>query len=146
MIILFLCVGLLSVCCNWHTFCTGNAIESKISYYLNCSSHCRIIFSIYFHFQASNSEMDQSRGVKLKARGPIPARHIILCGPREHMIVLQKKKNLCYFISYIMKVRINTTRFCFYLAFYLYAETDFGVHMIRNDSSIDDDCVDGSKE
>ncbi len=28
------------------------------------------------------------RGVKLKARGPIPARRIILCGPREHMIVL----------------------------------------------------------
>ncbi len=45
-----------------------------------------------------------------------------------------------------MKVRINTTRFCFYLAFYLCAEIDFGVHMIRNGFSIDDDCVDGSKE
>ncbi len=31
-----------------------------------------------------------------------------------------------------MKVRINTTSFCFYLAFYLYAEIDFGVHMIRD--------------
>ncbi len=45
-----------------------------------------------------------------------------------------------------MKVRINTTSFCFYLAFYLYAEIDFGVCMIRNGFSIDDDCVDGSKE
>ncbi len=64
------------------------------------------------------------------------------------MIVLQKKKkNLCYFISYLRKVRINTTSFCFYLAFYLYAEIDFGVHMmICNGFSIDDDCVDGSKE
>ncbi len=63
------------------------------------------------------------------------------------MIVLQKnKKILCYFISYIMKVRINTTSFCFYLAVYLYAEIDFGVSMIRNGFSIDDDCVDGSKE
>ncbi len=63
------------------------------------------------------------------------------------MIVLQKKKKkLCYFISYIMKVRINTTSFCFYLPFCLYAEIDFGVRMIRNGFSIDDDCVDGSKE
>ncbi len=76
----------------------------------------------------------------------ISALHIILCGPREHMIVLQKKKKLCYFISYIMKVRINTTSFCFYLPFCLYAEIDFGVRMIRNGFSIDDDCVDGSKE
>ncbi len=30
-----------------------------------------------------------------------------------------------------MKVRISNTNFCFYLAFYLYAEMDFGVHMIR---------------
>ncbi len=44
----------------------------------------------------------------------------------------KKKKKLCYFISYIMKVRINTTSFCFYLPFYLYAEIDFGVHMIRD--------------
>ncbi len=43
-----------------------------------------------------------------------------------------------------MKVRINTTSFCFYLAVYLYAEIDFGVRMIRNGLSIDDDCVDGS--
>ncbi len=50
------------------------------------------------------------------------------------------------YISYIMNVRINTTSFCFYLAFYLYAEIDFGVHMIRDGFSIDDDCVDGSKE
>ncbi len=35
--------------------------------------------------------MVYNRGVQLKARGAIPARHIILCGPREHMIVLQKK-------------------------------------------------------
>ncbi len=63
------------------------------------------------------------------------------------MIVLQKKqkKKLCYFISYIMKVRINTTSFCFYLPFCLYAEIDFGVSMIRNGFSIDD-CVDGTKE
>ncbi len=40
------------------------------------------------------------RGVKLKARGPIPARHIILCGPREHMIVLQKKKKKTYATLY----------------------------------------------
>ncbi len=45
-----------------------------------------------------------------------------------------------------MKVCINTTSFCFYLAFYLYVEIDFGVHMIRDGFSIDDDCVDGSKE
>ncbi len=44
-----------------------------------------------------------------------------------------------------MKVRINTTSFCFYLAFYLLF-IDFGVRMIRNGFSIDDDCVDGSKE
>ncbi len=62
------------------------------------------------------------------------------------MIVLQKNKKLCYFISYIMKVRINTTSFCFYLAVYLYAEIDFGVRMMRNGFSIDNDCVDGSKE
>ncbi len=31
-----------------------------------------------------------------------------------------------------MKVRINTTSFYFYLAFYLYAEIDFSVHMIRS--------------
>ncbi len=30
-----------------------------------------------------------------------------------------------------MKVRINTTSFCFYLPFCLYAEIDFGVRMIR---------------
>ncbi len=36
------------------------------------------------------------------------------------------------YISYIMKVCINTTSFCFYLAFYLYADIDFGVHMIRD--------------
>ncbi len=29
---------------------------------------------------------------------------------------------------------------------YIYAEIDFGVHMICNFFSIDDDCVDGSKE
>ncbi len=29
-----------------------------------------------------------------------------------------------------MNVRISNTSFCFYLAFYLYAETDFGAHMI----------------
>ncbi len=29
----------------------------------------------------------------------------------------------------MMKVRINTTRFCFYLAFYVYAEIDFGVYI-----------------
>ncbi len=45
-----------------------------------------------------------------------------------------------------MKVRITTTSFCFYLAVYLYAEIDFGVRMILNGFSIDDDCVDGSKE
>ncbi len=45
-----------------------------------------------------------------------------------------------------MKVRINTTSFCFYLAVYLYAEIDFGVRMIRNGFSIDNNCVDGSKE
>ncbi len=45
-----------------------------------------------------------------------------------------------------MKVRINTRSFCFYLVFYLYAEIDFGVHMICDGFSIDDDCVDGSKE
>ncbi len=58
------------------------------------------------------------------------------------------------YISYIMKVRIDTTSFCFYLAFYLYAEIDFGVHMIRDayrircvwGFSVDDDCMDGSKE
>ncbi len=55
------------------------------------------------------------------------------------MILTKKKKNLCYFISYIMKVR-------FYLPFCLYAEIDFGVRMVRNGFSIDDDCVDGSKE
>ncbi len=58
----------------------------------------------------------------------------------------KKKKYLCYFISYIMRVRINTTSFCFYLPFCLYAEIDFGVRMIRNGFSIDDDCVDSSKE
>ncbi len=74
-------------------------------------------------------------------------------GPPHHFMwparaydCLTKTNNLCYFISYIMKVRINTTSFCFYLAFYLYAEIDFGVRMIRNGLSIDDDCVDGSKE
>ncbi len=36
------------------------------------------------------------------------------------------------FISYILKVCISNTSFCFYLAFYLYAEMDFGVHMIRS--------------
>ncbi len=50
-----------------------------------------------------------------------------------------------------MKVRINTTSFCFYLPFYLYAEIDFGVHMILIGLgvwgfSVDDDCMDGSKE
>ncbi len=55
-------------------------------------------------------------------------------------------------MSYIMKVRINTTSFCFYVAFYLYAEIDFSVHMIQWlglgvwGFSVDDDCVDGSKE
>ncbi len=34
-----------------------------------------------------SSHIGYGRGVKLKARGPIPARHIILCGPPEHMIV-----------------------------------------------------------
>ncbi len=29
-----------------------------------------------------------------------------------------------------MKVHISNTSLCFYLAFYLYAEMDFGVHMI----------------
>ncbi len=43
-----------------------------------------------------------------------------------------KNLNLCSFISEIMKVRISNTSFCFYLAFYLYAEMDFGVHMIRS--------------
>ncbi len=68
-----------------------------------------------------------------------PAKFVIVTGLREHMIVLQKKKKL-------WNVRINTTSFCFYLAFYLYTEIDFGVRMIRNVFSIDDDCVDGSKE
>ncbi len=36
------------------------------------------------------------------------------------------------YISYIMKVCINTTSFGFYLAFYLYADSDFVVHMIRD--------------
>ncbi len=31
-----------------------------------------------------------------------------------------------------MKVRFSGTIFCFYLAYYLYAEIDFDVHMIRN--------------
>ncbi len=43
-----------------------------------------------------------------------------------------KKKPMLLYISYIMKVCINTTSFCFYLAFYLYADIDFGVHMIRD--------------
>lgn len=32
----------------------------------------------------------------------------------------------------LMNVRFNGTHFCFYLAYYLYAETDFCVHMIHN--------------
>ncbi len=48
-----------------------------------------------------------------------------------------------------MKVCISNTRFCFYLAFYLYKEIDFGVHMtglavirIRVwGFSVDDDCM-----
>ncbi len=44
------------------------------------------------------------------------------------MIVLKIK---IYAALYqIMKVCISNTSFCFYLAFYLYAEMDFGVHMI----------------
>ncbi len=72
--------------------------------------------------------------------------HHFMWPARAYDCLTKKKKNLCYFISYIMKVRINTTSFCFYLSFCLYAEIDFGVRMIRNGFSIDDDCVDGSKE
>ncbi len=32
----------------------------------------------------------------------------------------------------LMKVRINSTSLCFDLAYCLFAEIDFGVHMIRN--------------
>ncbi len=32
----------------------------------------------------------------------------------------------------LMKMHINSTIFCFYLACDLYAEIDFGVHMICN--------------
>ncbi len=92
------------------------------------------------------------QGVKLKARGPIPARRIILCGPREHVIVLEKtNKHICYFLSYIIEVRINTTSLCFYLAFYLYPLTLVCIRyaVVRIGVwgfSVDDDSVDGSKE
>ncbi len=46
-----------------------------------------------------------------------------------------------------MKVRINTTSFCFLFGVSIYTQKlDFGVRMICNGFSIDDDCVDGSKE
>ncbi len=63
---------------------------------------------------------------------------------RAYDCLTKKKKKPM--LLYIIQVRINTTSFCFYLPFCLYAEIDFGVHMIRNGFSIDDDCVDGSKE
>ncbi len=68
--------------------------------------------------------------VKLKARGTIPARHIILCGPREHMIVLKIQIDAALYRK-LWKC-VSVTSFCFYLAFYLSAEIDFGVHMIRS--------------
>ncbi len=84
---------------------------------------------------------------------------LIIAGVSHHFMwpaiaydCLKKTKHLCYFISYIMKLRINTTSFCFYVAFYLYAEIDFSVHPIQWlglgvwGFSVDDDCVDGSKE
>ncbi len=55
----------------------------------------------------------------------------------ENIRLSLKKKHLCYFILYIIKVHINTTRFCFYLAFYLYAEIDFSVQTIRSGWSQD---------
>lgn len=35
-------------------------------------------------------------------------------------------------LSDVMKVRFNGTFFCFYLAYYLYAEMDISVRMIRS--------------
>ncbi len=60
------------------------------------------------------------RGVKLKARGPISALHIILCGPREHMIVLQKKKKipmLHYIIHYESAYQYHKFLFLFAVLF-----------------------------
>ncbi len=51
---------------------------------------------------------------------------------------------LLYIIHYESAYQYH--KFLFLLAVYLYAEIDFGVRMIRNGFSIDNNCVDGSKE